>query len=1337
MARVGNKTKVGLWITGAAALAIAALAATMLTVLATNEAGRFEQEISAECAPLVVLAFRGSGEDNLTPGEYSNAGADYRYGETDMVTNGWEGITLTGLFDALAHSEHEGLRGDQIPVIPIGPAGATEPFGYDAIDAIVEAASIDSALTFSGSKLLYSATRGAEAATHLINEYLANSEGCPIAPKFVLAGYSQGAMAARHTAELNPGHVLGVIGIGDPYQKPGAPGVRAEGAQGNGIIRWKADAPQQELLDAYYGSLDLISSICHGGDPICEFSPIGGLFKLATGSYDDHMDYYSDAYPDEAVEDAEAILRLALMQWRLALAAIDEGQTVQWAECKPGDLELRSPSLSLAGTPTFFTAVAPGRLCADMTYEFDLDGDGVFETTSASGTVWTTFTDTGTHTVGLRVTNTATGESADTHQSVASVPADSSEINFDREGTLLDPPPAAEPAGTPDPDPSPAPDQEEPAPAPTQTPTPRPAPAPTSGPGPDSPPPTTTPPAPRPQPNPVPQPAPVPPPAPQPDPEFTLNTRHAFPGSTLRVHGASVPPGAAIDIFAVGSDLNAQASGVAASNGTLTVAVPMPSQGVVPGQYALNIEVNGDLVDTLTFSLWDPQVRLEGDPVEAGQSLVVSGEGFPPTTAVRVTSDFGFSSSWTTNSSGEITERQVPVAVDTAPGTYSLSFQPGTGTSVMTEVFEVFEPIKPPAFELEYPHAYPGSELRVTGSSVPPGSRVLAITDESDTRLFAQGEGFAGDDGTVTISVLMPNQGIFVDDYDLFIEVNGVVVDTLTFSLWNPTVQLTAYEALPGESVFASGQGFAPNTSMHMYDTYTQNSLHASTNAAGNFSNWEVQIPDNMAPGTYEIIFRVLNGPIAQTAFIEVLPPPGPVEPPEFSLTTPYAFPGSTVGVNGDLLLTGSEVVVRTQDPALVLEQSTIVGTGGWVYIPLPMPQQGIVPGEYELEVEVDGDVVDTLTLSLFDPTVTLETEPFYAGDTIEVTGEGFAANSDVYVVASFGYTQTWVTDGTGALTGESIPIPAAADPHGYTITFQMGQPGPVLTEHIEVLAEPAPTGPPEFVIDRQHAFPGDQLYVTGTSVPPGSLVQVQSTGSGLALQEQGVASGTGAVQIPLSIPNQGVTPGTYNLEVTIDGDPAETFTVSLWNPSVQVGAMLAGAGNGVVVSGTGFAPNTTVYVYDEWGAETALLTNGSGAFTQEEITLSVDVAPGTYQLEFHMGQPGPILYRTVNVMPNPQIFVNSVSINGQTRFEISPDQPVTITGSGFFSDSVVLIENYARGDEDTPAGQQQVLTGPSGQFSVGFSFSSSPAGDYRYDVTYDNADGISVTRTFTIVVVE
>ncbi|HLU64163.1 MAG TPA: cutinase family protein, partial [Protaetiibacter sp.] len=547
-----------MWVTGGAILTTIAVVSTVFTVLSINHAGRFAQTIDEHCAPLVVIAFRGSGEGNLTEGVTANAGHPHRYGDSELVTNGWEGVTLRGLFEELAHTEYEELRGDTIPVIPVGPASADAPFGYDAIPAVLEVSSIDSALSFSSSRLLHSASRGAEAATHLIRDYLRASEGCPILPTFVAVGFSQGAMAARHTAELNPESVSAVLKIGDPYQKPNAPGVRAGGAGGTGIIRWKADATQAAALDAYYGARELRTAICHAGDPICEFSPLEGLAKLAVGAYGEHLDYYSPERAGEAEEDALAIARLAHERRQLALAALEEGHSVSWDDAsQAADAPvLRSVSLSFAGTPSLFSAFAPDHLGSELVYEFDLDGDGIFETTSPDGTVWVTFDDDQPRTISVRVTDRSTGTSSTGRTQVTPAPAPDGEIIFTRDGELVPETPPAPP--------------EPPVvdPPPWSPPTPPAPPAPPA-------PPVTEPPA---------------PPAPA-TPIFGFVDDPVMAGTWAELEGANLPPDVWVRVTAPQLGIDDQTS--TEHDGTFVL--PLFISAVVsPGTYTIDIEYEGE-----------------------------------------------------------------------------------------------------------------------------------------------------------------------------------------------------------------------------------------------------------------------------------------------------------------------------------------------------------------------------------------------------------------------------------------------------------------------------------------------------------------------------------------------------------------------------------------------------------------------------------------------------------------------------------------------------------------------------------------------------------------------
>ena len=99
-------SKKKLWTYGGALTAVVAVVVgvTILPSLFSSQGGVFSQGVDGECAPLVVLAFRGSGEANLSPGVTSNAGAPFTYDDGGLVTNGWEGETLEGLFAELSRT---------------------------------------------------------------------------------------------------------------------------------------------------------------------------------------------------------------------------------------------------------------------------------------------------------------------------------------------------------------------------------------------------------------------------------------------------------------------------------------------------------------------------------------------------------------------------------------------------------------------------------------------------------------------------------------------------------------------------------------------------------------------------------------------------------------------------------------------------------------------------------------------------------------------------------------------------------------------------------------------------------------------------------------------------------------------------------------------------------------------------------------------------------------------------------------------------------------------------------------------------------------------------------
>jgi hypothetical protein len=264
----------------AGALSTALLAGTLVAVAAVPASAAVTT--AAGCAPVAIVAFRGSGEKNVDDGADTLEGTPKSYGTSGIVTNGWEGPTLTRLIEAYSTT----ARGPSwpadfdvadVPILSIGYDGAE---GYPAVTAEAKRTIFQDLVDSSG--------KGAIHAVKVMNEF-AQSQTAGCNTKFITTGYSQGAMAARVVAQLSPTTVAGVIDFGDPYQLPDATGNEGDAADGEGIVRWWLN-DEEETVDKFYDLSAHKTALCHEKDPICSYSWLAGLPSLKF-AIDTHLNY--------------------------------------------------------------------------------------------------------------------------------------------------------------------------------------------------------------------------------------------------------------------------------------------------------------------------------------------------------------------------------------------------------------------------------------------------------------------------------------------------------------------------------------------------------------------------------------------------------------------------------------------------------------------------------------------------------------------------------------------------------------------------------------------------------------------------------------------------------------------------------------------------------------------------------------------------------------------------------------------------------------------------------------------------------------------------------------
>lgn len=237
-------------------LTISAMLIALLPAITT--AGLASARSAPEgCVPVAIMAFRGSGEDRV---------ANQRY--KIQESNGWEGPTLQRLLREYAYSDAYDSTLADVPIV-----GLSKDDGYPApaVDIGYEA----TRLFYSESRIWQGAADGSVAAIAKMGKFQrAQPAQCPTT-QWVLVGYSQGAMAARWAFDAMRSRVSSLYLLGDPFQKPNAPGTTGGGRNGNGIMRFNAPGARTEV-DRYYDRRPLSAiSFCHNNDVICDFGAYG------------------------------------------------------------------------------------------------------------------------------------------------------------------------------------------------------------------------------------------------------------------------------------------------------------------------------------------------------------------------------------------------------------------------------------------------------------------------------------------------------------------------------------------------------------------------------------------------------------------------------------------------------------------------------------------------------------------------------------------------------------------------------------------------------------------------------------------------------------------------------------------------------------------------------------------------------------------------------------------------------------------------------------------------------------------------------------------------------
>ncbi|PZR52140.1 hypothetical protein DNL40_13070 [Xylanimonas oleitrophica] len=442
---------------------------------------------------------------------------------------------------------------------------------------------------------------------------------------------------------------------------------------------------------------------------------------------------------------------------------------------------------------------------------------------------------------------------------------------------------------------------------------------------------------------------------------------------------------------------------------------------------------------------------------------------------------------------------------------------------------------------------------------------------------------------------------------------------------------------------------------------------------------------------------------------------------------------GGTVTVSGSGYTPESTVTVQLTDTAgepVGAPVTVTTDADGAFTTPLTVPAD-TVPGDLTVvgTDEATGTPAEaplTVVAVAGEPVITVDPAEVAPGECTVVAGSGFGPGEAVTVQLTdavgepVGEPVTVTADASGSFSVE-VCVPADAAPGDYTVVAE-DESGSTAEENLVVVAAAIS---PELTVDPGQVAQGGTVTVSGSGYTPDSTVTVQLTdaaGEPVGAPVTVTTDADGAFTTPLVVPAD-TTPGDLTVVGTDDatGTPAEaplTVVAAAGEPVIALDPSQVAPGEETTVSGSGFAPDSTVTVQltdaagEPVGEPVTVTTDASGALTTR-VTVPAGTTPGQYTVvaEDEAGGTAQEVLTVVAAAISPELTVDP----GQ----VAQGGTVTVSGSGYTPESTVSVQLTDAAGE--PVGTPvTVTTDASGAFTTPLTV---PAGAVPGDHTVVGTD--------------
>jgi hypothetical protein len=628
------------------------------------------------------------------------------------------------------------------------------------------------------------------------------------------------------------------------------------------------------------------------------------------------------------------------------------------------------------------------------------------------------------------------------------------------------------------------------------------------------------------------------------------------------------------------------------TTGSFTNVVVTVPAATAAGVHTLTVSDSGTPARTEATSITVYTPAVTAAAAHAGQSFIVRGTGFVPSTAAYLYSDGSYFCSATTDTSGAFASS---CTMPSQPGSSHtlVATSTNTGVSAATALTST-----PTVTSIPSTNLSPGVTFSVDAAGFAASSALTAKISGSSAALATTPVSPTSDsNGTINgLAITLPTTGLAVGVHTLSItDASGGVAAT-TVTIYAPTLKISANSGGPTEPFTVSGTGWRPGDPVYFYlraGYFFSTTANGSGVLSGSFT-----LPATPA-GLTAIVGQQDSAGVTVSA-------PFTVVPVVSYLSSSSASPGALLSLNVGGLNAGVGFTLKAGRKTLTTGAVTSTDTNGSANsVSFTLPST-TAAGPLVLTIKDTGSPAEsvTTTVQVYAATITFSPASTGPGGTVEVTGSGWRPGDTVYANIKGGTVNSSLCQPVAAANGSIdalCTVPAA--PHGsYSLTGQ--QDSAILATSTASLA----------VVGRATYAPYQTVSAAGSiPISAGGLaasspvtVKIGTTTLGLVSGSPSTDTSGSVGQLVVALPAT-LAAGSATLTITDGAGNVVTVPLTVLAPSVVLSDSKIAAGSVFSVNATGFTPNATAILYLRGTYFCSLSASGDG-----DVSGSCTIPTGT-----------------------------------------------------------------------------------------------------------------------------